>query len=140
MTSLILYQTEDGRAQVQLRAQDGTVWLSQAQIAELFATTKQNVSLQAKNVLLEGELDAGATVKESLTVQTEGQRTVQRSIVSYDLSLILAIGYRVKGARGTQFRQWASAHLAQFLVLRTSRAARKRPPAFEFGVLAQQCR
>ncbi|MBC7609596.1 MAG: virulence RhuM family protein [Polaromonas sp.] len=116
MSELILYQTEDGLARVQLRAADGSAWLTQAEIAELFATTKQNVSLHAKNILEERELDEGATVKESLTVQTEGSRQVQRSTILYSLPMILAIGYRVKGPRGTQFRQWATAHLSDYLV------------------------
>lgn len=116
MSELILYQTEDGLARVQLRALDGSAWLTQAEIAELFATTKQNVSLHAKNILEERELDEAATVKESLTVQTEGSRQVQRSTILYSLPMILAIGYRVKGQRGTQFRQWATAHLSEYLV------------------------
>ncbi len=116
MSELILYQTEDGRAEVRLRAQDGSVWLTQGEIAELFATTKQNVSLHAKNILEEGELAEGATVKESLTVQIEGGRQVKRRTLAYNLPMILAIGYRVRSPRGTQFRQWATAHLAEYLV------------------------
>jgi hypothetical protein len=116
MNELILYQTEDGLARVQLRALDGSAWLTQAEIAELFNTTKQNVSLHAKNILEERELDEVATVKVSLTVQTEGSRQVQRSTILYSLPMILALGYRVKGPRGTQFRQWATAHLSEFLV------------------------
>lgn len=116
MSELILYQTDDGKAQVKLRAEDGSAWLSQAEIAELFATTKQNVSLHIKNVLAEGELAPAATVKESLTVQTEGPRHVQRKIQLYRLEMILAVGYRVKGVRGTQFRQWATTYLAEYLV------------------------
>lgn len=116
MSELILYQTDDGKAQVKLRAEDGSAWLSQAEIAELFATTKQNVSLHIKNVLAEGELAPAATVKESLTVQTEGPRHVQRKIQLYRLEMILAVGYRVKGVRGTQFRQWATTYLSEYLV------------------------
>jgi hypothetical protein len=95
---------------------DGTVWLSQVEIAELFATTKQNVSLHAKNILQEGELTTEATVKDSLTVQTEGGRQVRRRTLFYSLHMILAIGYRVRSPRGTQFRQWATSHLAEYLV------------------------
>lgn len=113
---VILYRTDDGKALVQLRAMDGTVWLSQIEIAELFATTKQNVSLHAKNIMEEGELTTEATVKESLTVQTEGGRQVRRSTLFYSLHMILAIGYRVRSPRGTQFRQWATGHLAEYLV------------------------
>ncbi len=87
MSELILYQTDDGKAQVKLRAEDGSAWLSQAEIAELFATTKQNVSLHIKNVLAEGELAPAATVKESLTVQTEGSRHGQRKTQLYRLDV-----------------------------------------------------
>jgi hypothetical protein len=115
-SELILYQTDDGLARIQLRALDGNVWLSQVEIAELFATTKQNVSLHAKNILAEQELKVEATVKESLTVQSEGARKVRRSTLLYSLPMILAIGYRVRSPRGTQFRQWATAHLGEYLV------------------------
>lgn len=113
---LVLYATEDGRAQVFLRAEGGTVWLSQAELAALFQTTKQNVSLHIRNVLSEGELDPAATVKDHLTVQTEGNREVKRKVQFYSLDMILAVGYRVKSPRGTQFRQWATAHLREYLV------------------------
>ena len=113
---LILYTTADGGVSVQLRAADGTVWVTQLEMAALFQTTKQNVSLHVKNVLAEGELAEAATVKESLTVQTEGNRRVQRTNFLYNLDMILAVGYRVKSPRGTQFRQWATTHLREYLV------------------------
>lgn len=116
MNELILYQTEDGLTRVQLKAQDGSVWLSQLEIAELFATTKQNVSLHINNTLKTRELHAAATVKESLTVQTEGARQIKRRTQLYNLEMILAVGYRVKGHRGTQFRQWATSRLSEYLV------------------------
>lgn len=116
MSELVIYQTDDGLARVQFRAMDGSVWLNQQEMAELFATTKQNVSLHIKNILAEGELSEQATVKESLTVQAEGQRQVQRKVQLYSLPLILAVGYRVRSVRGTQFRQWATAHLTDYLV------------------------
>ena len=116
MSELIIYQSDDGKAQVQFRAMDGNVWLNQQEIAELFGTSKQNASLHIKNILSEGELRAEATVKESLTVQTEGRRKVQRQVFLYNLPLILAVGYRVRSVRGTQFRQWATAHLTEYLV------------------------
>jgi hypothetical protein len=116
MSELIIYQSDDGKARLQFRAMDGNVWLNQQEIAELFATTKQNASLHIKNILTEGELGAEATVKESLTVQTEGHRKVQRQVFLYSLPLILAVGYRVRSVRGTQFRQWATAHLTEYLV------------------------
>jgi hypothetical protein len=113
---LVIYQSDDGRARVQFRPMEGTVWLNQVELAELYATTKQNVSLHIKNILADGELNAEATVKESLTVQTEGQRSVQRRTQLYSLPLILAVGFRVRSPRATQFRQWATAHLAEYLV------------------------
>ena len=113
MSELILYQTEDGLTRVQLRVVDGSVWLSQLEIAELFATTKQNVSLHVANVLKEGELTADSVVKESLTTAADGKNYRTKL---YRLEMILAVGYRVKGHRGTQFRQWATARLSEYLV------------------------
>ena len=115
MNELILYTSEDGQTRLQLRVESDSIWLSQSEIAELFQTTKQNVSLHANNILTDKELAQEATVKESLTVQTEGRRQVKRKLVQYNLDLILAIGYRVRSARGVQFRQWASTHLKEFL-------------------------
>jgi hypothetical protein len=113
---LILYTTEDGQARVQLRAEGGTVWLTQLEMAELFQTTKQNISLHVGNVIAEGELSAEATVKDHLTVQIEGGRQVRRLTKYYNLDMILAVGYRARSHRGTQFRQWATTHLREFLV------------------------
>ncbi|MDD3447539.1 MAG: virulence RhuM family protein [Gammaproteobacteria bacterium] len=113
MSELILYRTEDGKAEVYLRAEAGSVWLTQAEIAELFATTKQNVSLHAGNILKEGELSRASVVKESLTTAADGKRYRTQL---YRLEMILAIGYRVRSPRGTQFRQWATAHLSEYLV------------------------
>jgi len=116
MSDLILYTTEDGATRLDLRIEGGTAWLTQVETAALFATTKNNVSLHVRNIFQEGELTPKATVKESLTVQTEGQRQVKRKITYYNLDLILAIGYRVRSPRGTQFRQWATANLKEYLV------------------------
>ena len=116
MSELILYASDDGQTKLQLRVEGESVWLSQLELAELFQTTKQNVSLHAQNIFEEGELSAPATVKESLTVQTEGGRQVRRKLTQYNLDLILAIGYRVRSPRGIQFRQWASTHLKEFLL------------------------
>jgi len=116
MTQLILYTSEDGKSQIQLRADGQTVWLTQMEIAELFAATKQNISLHLKNLFAEGELDPAATVKESLTVQTEGSRQVSRSLTLYNLDAILAVGYRVRSPRGVQFRRWASTVLKEYLL------------------------
>lgn len=116
MSELILYTSEDGRTQLHLRVEANNIWLTQLEIAELFQTTKQNVSLHAKNIFEDKELAPDSTVKESLTVQPEGNREVKRKISYYNLDLILAIGYRVRSPRGVQFRQWASTHLKEFLV------------------------
>lgn len=113
---LILYQADDGGPAVQLRAEGGTVWLSQAEMAELFQSTKQNISYHVGNVFAEGELIEAATVKEYLTVQDEGGRSVRRPTRLYSLDVILAVGYRVRGDRGTQFRQWATTRLRDYLV------------------------
>jgi hypothetical protein len=113
---LIIYTTEDGHVAMQLRVQDGTVWLTQLEMAELFQSSKQNVSLHIKNILDEGELSEEATVKDSLTVQAEGNREVKRHIQLYNLDMILAVGYRVRSPRGTQFRQWATSTLREYLV------------------------
>ena len=115
MRELILYTSDDGKTRLNLRTDADTLWLTQLEIAELFQTTKQNVSLHAKNIFEDGELPAEATVKESLTVQIEGGREVKRPLTHYNLDLILAIGYRVRSPRGVQFRQWATTHLKEFL-------------------------
>lgn len=116
MSDLILYTTEDGRSQIKLRTENQTVWLTQLEMAELFDATKQNISLHLKNLFEDGELDAAATVKESLTVQTEGSRAVQRTLTLYNLDAILAVGYRVRSPRGVQFRRWASTILKEYLL------------------------
>jgi hypothetical protein len=112
----ILYTTEDGKSQIQLRADQETVWLTQLEIAELFDATKQNISLHLKNIFEDRELSPEATVKESLTVRTEGKREVERAISLYNLDAILAVGYRVRSPRGVQFRRWASTVLKEYLL------------------------
>ncbi|AJP55822.1 hydroxyacid dehydrogenase [Pandoraea vervacti] len=113
---LVLYATEDGSAQFFLRAEDGSVWLSQSELAELFQTSVPNINIHIKNVLEEGELSEVRTVKDDLIVRTEGARQVRRTVKLYNLDMILAVGYRVKSPRGTQFRQWATTHLREYLV------------------------
>lgn len=115
-SSLILYRTEDGRTRVDCRFDDGTIWLTQAQIADLFQTTPQNVTLHLKAIFAEGELTEEATCKDYLQVRREGTRDVSRSLRHYRLEAILAVGYRVRSPRGTQFRQWATARLSEYLV------------------------
>ena len=115
-SSIILYQTEDGRTRIQCRFDNDTIWLTQAMIAELFQTTPQNVTLHLKSIFAEGELDETATCKDYLQVRSEGGREVSRKLRHYDLAAILAVGYRVRSHRGTQFRQWATARLSEYLV------------------------
>ena len=112
---LILYTTEDGKSQIQLRAKDQTVWLTQRDIAELFDVSTDNIGLHLKNVFEEGELIREATTEESSVVQTEGTREVQRPVALYNLAAILAVGYRVRSQRGVQFRRWASTILQEYL-------------------------
>lgn len=113
---IVIYQTEDGRTQLDVKLENETVWLTQAQMTELFQTTKQNISLHINNIFKERELDSKATVKEYLTVQHEGKRTVRRKVKYYDLDVIISVGYRVKSIRGTRFRQWATSVLRDYLI------------------------
>ena len=113
---IIIYNTEDGKAKINLQYADGTVWLSQLEIAELFQTTKQNVSKHVKAIFLEGELEESATVNYKLTVQKEGNRKISRQLAYYNLDMILAIGYRVRSIRGIQFRNYASSILKEYLI------------------------
>jgi len=110
---IIIYRTEDGLSRIQLRAADGTVWLTQAEIAELFDTSKQNVSLHLKNLFDDKELDENSVVKDSLTTAADGK---SYSTKFYNLNAILAIGYRVRSPRGVQFRQWATTTLHEYLI------------------------
>lgn len=112
----VIYQNEDGRTQLEVKLEGETVWLTQAQMVELFQTTKQNVSLHINNIFKDKELDEKSTVKEFLTVQKEGKRTVHRKVKYYDLDVIISVGYRVKSIRGTRFRQWANSVLKQYLI------------------------
>ena len=115
-SELILYQTEDGQTRIQCRLEDETLWLTQAQMAELFQVTPQNVTLHLKAVFEEGELSEAATCKDYLQVRQEGGREVSRKLRHYRLEAILAVGFRVRSHRGTQFRQWATARLGEYLV------------------------
>ena len=96
MSDVILYTTEDGKTQIDLHLKDGTVWLSQQQIADLFQTSKQNISKHIKAIYEDQELDERATVNQRLTVQKEGSREVSRTLTLYNLDVILAVGYRVR--------------------------------------------
>jgi len=113
---IVIYQTEDGQTQIDVRLENETVWLTQAQMVELFQTTKQNVSLHLNNLYKEGELQKEGTVKEYLTVQQEGKRRVSRRVKYYDLDVIISVGYRVHSKRGTAFRIWARQIIKDYLV------------------------
>jgi hypothetical protein len=112
----VLYTTDDGLARVEMRAGGGSLWLSQAEIATLFQTTPQNVTQHVKAIYAEGEVDPKATCKSGLQVRQEGGRVVRRTVRFYSLEIILAVGYRARSARGTQFRQWATANLSEYLL------------------------
>ncbi|MBQ7550028.1 MAG: virulence RhuM family protein [Bacteroidales bacterium] len=112
-SNIIIYNTIDGKAAVALYAKDGKVWLNQKQMAELFATSKQIISYHISNILKDNELSQNSVVKDFLTTANDGK---QYHIIFYALEMILAVGYRVKGVRGVQFRQWATRHLSEYLV------------------------
>ena len=113
---IIIYQTEDGQTQVDVRLENETVWLTQAQMAELFEKTPQNITMHIGNAYKEGELEKESTCKEYLQVQQEGKRKVSRMVKYYDLDVIISVGYRVKSKRGTAFRIWARKVLKEYLV------------------------
>ena len=115
-SDLILYRTEDGRSRVEVRLEDETVWLSQAAMAQLFETTVANINIHLKNIFAEGELAENRTIKDFLIVAREGTRDVRRRVKHYRLEAIIAVGYRVRSRRGTQFRQWATERLQEYLV------------------------
>jgi hypothetical protein len=112
-SEIVIYQTEDGKTKIDVRLEDETVWLSQAQIAELFETTKQNISLHLNNAIDEGELDPDSVVKDYLTTAADGKNY---QVKHYNLDAIISVGYRVKSLRGTQFRKWATALLKEYMV------------------------
>ena len=111
--NIIIYRTADGRASVALYAKDGKIWLNQQQMAELFATSKPNISMHIAKILKEKELNKISVVKNFLTTAADGKNY---DVTFYSLEMIIAVGYRVRGVRGTQFRQWATEHLTEYLV------------------------
>ena len=116
---IIIYNTEDGKSKINLKLEDGTVWLNQLQIAELFQTTKQNVSKHIKAILKDGELDEKVVVNYQLTTTKHGAikgKVQSREVAYYNLDMILAIGYRVRSPRGVQFRKYASTVLKEYLI------------------------
>jgi hypothetical protein len=115
-SDILIYQAEDGKTRIDVRLEDETVWLPQASMAELFQTTPQNITMHIKAIYDEGELIEPATCKEYLQVRDEGPRRVKRNVMHYNLDMVIAIGYRVRSHRGTQFRRWATERLREFLV------------------------
>ena len=115
-SEIIIYQTEDGQTKIQTRLENETVWITQAQMASLFGKAKSTISEHIKNVFEEGELEKNAAVRNFRTVQKEGTREVVRNLEYYNLDIIISVGYRVKSAQGTKFRQWATARLREYIV------------------------
>ncbi|MCL2777408.1 MAG: virulence RhuM family protein [Polyangiaceae bacterium] len=115
-SELILYQTEDGRTRIECRFEGETIWLTQSLIAELFDKDVRTINEHLVNIYEEDELSREATIRKFRIVRTEGNRSVSREIEHYNLDVVLAVGYRVRSHRGTQFRQWATARLTEYLV------------------------
>lgn len=113
---IIIYQSEDGKTQLDVKLEGETVWLTQAQMVELFQSSKANVSEHIKHIFEDGELDQKATVRDFRTVRQEGNRQVMRNVSYYNLDVIISLGYRVNTHRGIEFRQWANTILKQYLV------------------------
>lgn len=114
--SLLMYQTEDGKTRLQLLIEGETIWMTQAQIADLYQTTIPNINIHIRNIIKDGELSSERTIKDYLIVRQEGDREVSRMVSHCNLEMIIAIGYRVRSHRGTQFRRWATERLHEYLV------------------------
>jgi hypothetical protein len=111
-----IYQGDDGQTQIQIKLDQGTLWLSQAQMAELFDKDSDTIGLHLRNIFKEGELDENSTTEESSVVRQEGKRQVRRNIRFYNLDVAISVGYRVNSKKGTQFRIWATQRLRDYLV------------------------
>lgn len=115
-SEILIYQNSEGSIKIDVRLEEESVWLTQAQLCELFQKSKATISEHIKNVFEEGELDASATVRNFRTVQTEGKREVERAIDYYNLDVVISVGYRVKSPQGTQFRIWATQRLKEYII------------------------
>jgi hypothetical protein len=115
-SELILYRTEDAQTRIQVRLEGESVWLTQAQLAELYQVSIKTISEHLQNIYAEGELEPERTIRKFRIVQMEGTRQVRRPVDHYQLAAIIAVGYRVRSTRGTQFRQWATERLSDYLV------------------------
>ena len=114
--NIVIYQTDDGTTKIDVKLEDETVWLSQQQMADLYDTTKQNISLHIKNIFDEEELDINSTVNEFLTVQKEGNRKVERKVKYYNFDIIISIGFRVNSKKAIKFRTWANKIIKDYMV------------------------
>ena len=115
-SQIVIYKDQNGNVKIDVRFDGNTVWLTQNALADLLQTTKQNIGQHIKNVIAEGELSGDSTVKKFFTVQKEGSRAVSRGVEYYNLDMIISVGYRVKSAIATAFRQWATARLSEYVV------------------------
>ncbi len=113
---ILIYRSKQGNTRIDVRLENEDVWLTQQQMADLFQTTKQNISLHLNNIFKEGELDENSTVKDFLTVQKEGRRNIKRLIAYYNLNAVISVGYRIKSNIATQFRIWATNQLKEFII------------------------
>lgn len=115
-SDILIYQNQEGNIKIDVRLQEETVWLTQAQMGQLFGKDKRTISEHISNIFKEGELDKTSTVRNFRTVQTEGQRRVERWLEHYNLDVIISVGYRVKSVQGTQFRIWATQRLKEYII------------------------
>lgn len=113
---IVIYRSKDGHTQLDVKLENETVWLTQAQMVELFNSSKGNISEHIKHIYRDGELDKDSTVRKFRTVRLEGSRRVSRNVIYYNLDLIISLGYRVNTKRGIQFRQWATSVLKDYLI------------------------
>ena len=115
-TEMVIYQSDDGRIRLETRLENETLWMTQSQMAELFQTTQQNISSHIQNIYEDGELTPNATHKKSLWVRQEGSREIERELDTYNLDMVISVGYRVKSVIATRFRIWATQHLKEFII------------------------
>jgi hypothetical protein len=115
-SEIVFYQGEDGRSRIQVRLDGGTVWLTQRLLAELYQVSVPTINEHLKNLFAEHEIDSAATIRKFRIVQREGKREIARLVDHYSLDVILAVGYRVRSHRGTQFRRWATERLSEYVV------------------------
>ncbi|MBE5923234.1 MAG: hypothetical protein E7271_02030 [Lachnospiraceae bacterium] len=114
--NVIIYQSDDGLTKIDVRMEEDTVWLTQLQLADLYQTSKSNISEHITNIYNEGELDKDSTVRKFRTVQFEGDRSVERNINHYNLDMIISLGYRVHSKIATNFRKWATERLKEYMI------------------------